>query len=327
MRRFLSVLTGAILACALIPAGSTGAVDRLPDGSRIAGVDVSGLGPVGAERALRDALEAPYTRPLTVRVRAKDTAVSTGRAGFSVDYDWMVGRAFKLADAGRRPNVKLDTDIDAAKLDALVAALRKPWYRAAHNARVRFGITKVVRIRHRTGQALDRDVLRNGLIAELTTPTENRVVKAPVRVVRPKITTSKLGSVYGTYVSIDKRELKLRLFKRLRIVRTYGIAIGAAGFETPSGLRHVLSKTRNPAWHAPNKPWAGQYAGQTIPPGDPRNPLKYAFVALGDGIGFHGTAEEWSIGSRASHGCIRMRVRDIKQLYPKVPVGTPVLIR
>ena len=205
--------------------------------------------------------------------------------------------------------------------------MRKPWYRAARNARAKFGITKVVRIKHRNGQAVDRKVLRAGLIAELTTPTENRVVKAPVRVVRPEVTTSKLSSAYATYVSIDKRELKLRLFKRLRIVRTYRIAIGAAGFETPSGLRHVLSKTKNPAWHAPDRPWAGQYRGQTIPPGDPRNPLKYAFVALGDGIGFHGTAEEWSIGTRASHGCIRMRVRDIKLLYPKVPVGTPVLIR
>jgi lipoprotein-anchoring transpeptidase ErfK/SrfK len=44
-------------------------------------------------------------------------------------------------------------------------------------------------------------------------------------------------------------------------------------------------------------------------------------------VGIHGTAEEWSIGSRASHGCIRMRVSDVIELYRRVPVGTPVLIR
>ena len=71
----------------------------------------------------------------------------------------------------------------------------------------------------------------------------------------------------------------------------------------------------------------GQYAGRTIPSGDPRNPLKAAFISLGDGYGIHGTAEEWSIGTKASHGCIRMRVRDVKRLYPRVPVGTRVLIR
>ena len=40
-----------------------------------------------------------------------------------------------------------------------------------------------------------------------------------------------------------------------------------------------------------------------------------------------GRREEWSIGTRASHGCIRMRVRDVIDLYSRVPVGTPVFIR
>jgi lipoprotein-anchoring transpeptidase ErfK/SrfK len=83
----------------------------------------------------------------------------------------------------------------------------------------------------------------------------------------------------------------------------------------------------NPAWHAPNRPWAGAYAGKTIPSGDPRNPLKARWMGLGGGVGIHGTAEEWSIGTRASHGCFRMRVGDVKRLYARVPVGTPVLIR
>jgi lipoprotein-anchoring transpeptidase ErfK/SrfK len=77
----------------------------------------------------------------------------------------------------------------------------------------------------------------------------------------------------------------------------------------------------------PNRPWAGNLAGQTIPPGDPRNPLKAAFIALGGGVGFHGTANLASIGTAASHGCIRMTVPDVLSLYRNVPVGTPVLVR
>ncbi len=50
-------------------------------------------------------------------------------------------------------------------------------------------------------------------------------------------------------------------------------------------------------------------------------------MGIVNGVGFHGTGEEYSIGSRASHGCLRMRVRDVIALYKRVPVGTPVLIR
>jgi lipoprotein-anchoring transpeptidase ErfK/SrfK len=50
-------------------------------------------------------------------------------------------------------------------------------------------------------------------------------------------------------------------------------------------------------------------------------------MGLADGVGIHGTSEDWSIGSDASHGCIRMHVWDVKELYARVSVGTPVLIR
>ena len=73
----------------------------------------------------------------------------------------------------------------------------------------------------------------------------------------------------------------------------------------------------NPPWTAPS--WAGSLAGQTIPGGAANNPLKARWLGLGGGIGIHGTGEPWSIGSRASHGCIRMRVGDVKRLYPNVP--------
>jgi lipoprotein-anchoring transpeptidase ErfK/SrfK len=92
-------------------------------------------------------------------------------------------------------------------------------------------------------------------------------------------------------------------------------------------MHRVLSKQRNPTWYVPNRPWAGDLAGQTIPPGDSRNPLKARFIALGGGVGFHGTADLASIGQAASHGCIRMRIPDVISLYNRTPVGSPVLIR
>jgi lipoprotein-anchoring transpeptidase ErfK/SrfK len=100
-----------------------------------------------------------------------------------------------------------------------------------------------------------------------------------------------------------------------------------AGLSTPAGLFSITSKQVNPAWHVPNAAWAGSLAGQVIPGGAPNNPLKARWLGITDGVGIHGTAEDWSIGSRASHGCIRMHVHDVIALYPRVPIGTPVLIR
>jgi len=318
-------LTAALAACAF-PA-TADAAKRLPEGSAIAGVPVAALGPVGAERELRRVLGAHWERTITVRVGRRDASLSPGRAGLAIDYDGMVKRAFDLAARNRRVDVPLERSISSAMLTAATNAVGRPFYRAPRNARVRFGIAKAIRIRHRSGRGLDTAKLRQALLAELRAPSEARIVKAGLRTLRPKITLRNLSSHYGTYVSVSRSSTTLRLFKRLRVVRTYRIAVGAAGFDTPSGLRHVQSKQRNPTWYVPNRPWAGSLAGQTIPPGDPRNPLKAWFLALGGGVGIHGTAEEWSIGTRASHGCIRMRVRDVTRLAPRVPVGTPVLIR
>jgi lipoprotein-anchoring transpeptidase ErfK/SrfK len=64
-----------------------------------------------------------------------------------------------------------------------------------------------------------------------------------------------------------------------------------------------------------------------VPGGSAENPLKARWMGIVNGVGIHGTGEPGSIGSRASHGCIRMTVPDVIDLYPRVPVGTPVLIQ
>ena len=326
MRRVVTIpLAAAALA---VPAPAQAAEPkRLPEGATIAGVAVGGLGPIGAEREVRRILAPVYGADITVRVGPRDRALDPAGAGMSIGYRAMVERAFELARANRTVAVPLALSVDGRRLTTAIRSVAARYHRPARNARVRFGITRVVRIRHRYGRTLDRARLRPALLAELRQPSQGRVVKAGLRRVRPAITTSKLGHIHHTFVSIDRRKFTLRLFKRLRVVRTYRVAIGAAGYDTPGGLLRVVEKQVDPAWHAPNRPWAGAYAGQTIPSGDPRNPLKARWLGLGGGVGIHGTSEEWSIGSRASHGCIRMRVRDVKRLYPKVPLGTPVLIR
>ena len=142
----------------------------------------------------------------------------------------------------------------------------------------------------RYGRGIDKRKLRKALVAEIRRPNAERIIKARFVRLRPAVTVKVLKRRAGTFVSVDRGSKIVRLFKRLRVVRSYRVAVGAAGYETPRGMHRVQSKQRNPAWHAPNRPWAGELAGQTIPAGDPRNPLKAAFIALGGGVGFHGTA-------------------------------------
>jgi hypothetical protein len=321
------VATVAAIAAVFAPAASAAAPERLPDGATIASVAVGGLGPIEAKRAVRDTLAPVYEqRPVAIRVNHRDSLVMPGQAGLAIYYDWMVDRAFALAGAGKPVAVPLKLGVKNATRDAAIANVAKKYYRAPRDARVRFGVTAIRRIRARLGRALDQALVLGRLEQELRHPTTGRVVEGRLIRVRPAVTTASLRSRYPAYISVDRATHTLRVFRALRLVRTYPVAVGRQGYDTPAGLRHVIYKDRNPSWTAPNSAWAYPYQGQTFPPGDPRNPLRAWFIALGDGIGIHGTSEEWSVGTNASHGCIRMHATDVDQVAKLTPVGTPVLI-
>jgi lipoprotein-anchoring transpeptidase ErfK/SrfK len=99
------------------------------------------------------------------------------------------------------------------------------------------------------------------------------------------------------------------------------------GLETPAGLHKIEWEQVNPPWYVPKKAWAGALAGTVVPPG-PGDPLKARFMSFEGGAGIHGIdpSEYETIGHDASHGCVRMRIPDVIDLYGKSPVGTPVYI-
>ena len=102
--------------------------------------------------------------------------------------------------------------------------------------------------------------------------------------------------------------------------------MGMPAWPTPDGLFSIQTKQVDPTWSVPNSSWAGSLAGQVIPGGAPNNPLKARWMGFSGGAGIHGTAEVDSLGSAASHGCIRMMIPDVVSLYKKVDVGTPIFI-
>ena len=152
-------------------------------------------------------------------------------------------------------------------------------------------------------------------------------MRVRTKVVKPKVTTDELAEKYPAVVIVNRGAFKLTLYKNLKPAKTYGIAVGQVGLETPAGLYHVQNKAVNPAWTMPNSDWvAPGDRGKVVPGGTPENPLKARWLGIYAGAGIHGTDAEGSIGTAASHGCIRMRIPDVVALYDEVPVNAPVYI-
>jgi lipoprotein-anchoring transpeptidase ErfK/SrfK len=208
-----------------------------------------------------------------------------------------------------------------------VARVGRKLDRAPQNASVKFSGTTVGKVQGRVGREVDTQALEGAVERALANPQAKRHIRASVETVRPKITTRALAKRYPVVLTIDRATFRLRLWKNLKLHKTYEIAVGMAGLETPAGLYHIQNKAVNPAWHVPNSPWAGSLAGQVIPPG-PADPIKARWLGIFDGAGIHGIdpSEYGSIGTAGSHGCVRMRIPDVIELYPQVPVGTPVYI-
>jgi lipoprotein-anchoring transpeptidase ErfK/SrfK len=114
-------------------------------------------------------------------------------------------------------------------------------------------------------------------------------------------------------ISIPDR--KLVLFEGDRPLRIYDVAVGKPATPTPQGEFQIINRIPNPTWY-----WPGEIVG----PGKD-NPLGSRWMGLNaPGFGIHGTNAPQSIGKAASHGCIRMRQRDLEELFDLVTVGTTV---
>jgi L,D-transpeptidase ErfK/SrfK len=116
-------------------------------------------------------------------------------------------------------------------------------------------------------------------------------------------------------------------------VISYPVSIGKMDWHTPIGLTHVIGKEKNPVWFPPasvrkEHAEAGDPLPPRVPPG-PDNPLGAYAMRLAAGGGtymIHGTNNPIAVGLAVTHGCIRMYPEDVAQLFPMIPIGTPVRI-
>jgi lipoprotein-anchoring transpeptidase ErfK/SrfK len=114
-------------------------------------------------------------------------------------------------------------------------------------------------------------------------------------------------------VSIPDR--KLAVVEGERVVKVYETAVGAPNSPSPEGTFTIVNQIEDPTWYS---------KGKVVGPGK-ANPLGTRWMGLSKkGYGIHGTNVPSSIGRNASHGCIRMRNRDVEELFTIVAVGDVV---
>ncbi len=137
---------------------------------------------------------------------------------------------------------------------------------------------------------------------------------------------------------LDRRQRLLRVLEAGKEVRRFPVAVGMAGWETPTGSFSVFEMHIDPVWEHPQ-------SGKLYPAGG-ANPLGSRWIGFHrdcsgrrgwDGermldiqgcvvMGFHGTPHRWTVGRAVSHGCVRLYEEDVRELFELVQVGTPVTV-
>jgi len=331
LRRLLG-LSLLLAACAAPPVAHADDTRVIPDGVSAGGVDLSLLTVDEATQKLTTdpTLQAALHHDIVLGAAGIAWHLTMADAALTFDPRATADAAAmvptQVTDDGAPIPVAIPLAVtySRAAVRAFVARVARGSLRPEREASLRITLRHMLVRRSIVGKRLNVAATTAAVRAALA--GADRILHQRLLPIRPHRTTGYLRRAYGTVVTVDREHFRLRLFKRLRIAKRYPIAVGMAGLDTPAGFYRIQDKQVNPAWHVPHDAWAGSLQGQTIPGGAPDNPLKARWLGIADGVGIHGTAEDWSIGSRASHGCIRMHVSDVIDLYPRVPVGTPVLI-
>jgi lipoprotein-anchoring transpeptidase ErfK/SrfK len=342
-RPFIAI--AAVLVVLLGLAGTVAVLDsraesRIAEGVRVGNVDVGGLDRAQARAKLQRALLTPLKAPIVVHHDRKTWRLSAEKARIRANIDGMVDaaldagrddpiytRAYREATSGRvNADLPARASFSRAAVRRLVDRVEKSIDRPARNADVSLSASGVSRVPGRTGLAVRADALERRIARAVTRPGAPRTFVAQTRKLQPEVTTEELEERYPAVVIVNRSAFRLTLYKKLERSKTYGIAVGQVGLETPAGRYSIQNKAIDPAWHVPDSDWAGDLRGRVIPGGTPENPLKARWLGIYDGAGIHGTDAESSIGTAASHGCIRMRIPEVKELYDEVPVGAPVYI-
>jgi lipoprotein-anchoring transpeptidase ErfK/SrfK len=335
------VLIVTVLAVGLVVVGSVaatarvkGSADRMLKGMRIDGVDVGGMTRQQALETVQRHLTPKLQSQVTVVADKRRFTVTPARLGRVAEVSQTVDRAlagrglpwiakvwYRVSGQSANRNLPMRYNDNSAQVASFVRTVAGKVDRSVQDATIRLTNGRPDVLHAHTGWSLDQAAAKT-MVASALAAGHPASVTMPGHVLQPKVTDRRAGAT----ITIDKGSNQLTLYKALKVVKRYRVATAKSGFTTPSGTWKVIDKIVNPSWHNPAPHGWGAGMPLVIPPG-PGNPLGTRALRLNSpGILIHGTFNAGSIGTYASHGCIRMRIPDSVDLFPRVPMGTKVLV-
>lgn len=311
----------------------------IPYGVVVAGAQLGGLDAEQAASVIASAVTGPLTRPISVSADGKTFEFDPSGA-VSVDAESMISDAFDPRrqapfatrlrhDLGRVPmaaEVKPAYTVDGKVVAAWVSSVATKIDRPAIDATVTISSEEATLTPSRTGRKtrISESVaaIQAAFDSDTALQDADRTVDLVVDEVAPAVSEKDLG--HTIIVDLSKRHIWL--FDGAKLEKEYPCAIGTPSHPTPTGHYTIINKRKWPSWSNPAPNGWGKDMPAYIPPG-PGNPLGTRALDLSaSGIRFHGTTKSWSVGTAASHGCMRMYRHDIEDFFERVEVGTNVFI-
>ena len=185
-----------------------------------------------------------------------------------------------------------------------------------------------------TNPSTTTEIIPKTVAPSLTTPSVTTPTTTVPSSTKPVTTTTPATPTKTTATATDKKALATRLvlvlgerrvyaYQEDKVLASYPVAVGKKGWETPTGNFKVIQKVKDPIWQ---NPWNGK-----IVPASLNGPIGIRWIGFWtDGkntIGFHGTPGEHLLGQAVSHGCVRMKNKDVVALFEMIEPGTPVIVK
>jgi lipoprotein-anchoring transpeptidase ErfK/SrfK len=343
LNRSSTIVAVGLVALVLLGGGSAYAAYRydrasavriLP-GVTIEGVDAGNMTRDEAIAAVNARVETSLRSELVVKAAGRKWHVTPASLGTRADVEGAVDRAFAVADSVslvsrvyhrvvQRPvsaSIPLTLSYDKGLVRSFVQQVNSQVTKPALDAGLFLVNDELVVRKSSLGRELKEQAAASRLGAALKEQAHE--VTMPMRILRPAVTVSNVGRT----IVVDLSENMLYLYDGLKVFRQYPVATARAPYVTPVGTWKVVRKVENPGWYNPDPTGWGAGEPLYIPPGR-GNPLGTRALYLdAPGIRIHGTPASYSIGTHASHGCIRMYISDSEELFPLVPLETKVIIK
>jgi lipoprotein-anchoring transpeptidase ErfK/SrfK len=328
---FRALLVLALSAALLVPAGTAYAVDAgnpVPNNATVNGQSLKGLSEADARAVIAARTSVPALTSVVIKGAGREHSVTAdqARSAVAVNVDAMLAQAYRSdVSSSTAYAVAPVYSVNSAVVAGWTSAYTKKTNRKPVNAK-HYVKSRKLRVRaEKNGYTVYQAATSARIAQRLINEANGKpaaVVWASIKTTKPKITRTNIGKA----ILVVLKYRKVYLYNDTKLVKKYRCAIGTPSHPTPTGKFKIVAKRYRPTWVNPAPNGWGANMPASIAPG-PSNPLGVRALNLSaSGIRIHGTSKVSSIGHAASHGCIRLTNTNVKDIYKRVKVGTPVFI-